>query len=131
MKTQIAVCFVSREGRYLLLHRSPTDSSNPNRWGLAGGHVEVGETPIQGAIRELHEETALKTKPKFMELLQVIPLHDKDLYLYHVTRSKGDVKLLDGEHHEFVWCPPEAVGWYDCLPYMQETIEQLSKKEVQ
>lgn len=46
---------VIREGRVLLIRRTDT-----NRWALLGGIAEVGETPTQGAERELFEETGLR-----------------------------------------------------------------------
>ena len=33
------------------------------KWGLPGGFIELGETPDEGAIRELNEETNLSGKP--------------------------------------------------------------------
>jgi len=33
------------------------------QWGLPGGFIELGETPSEGAIRELKEETNLDGKP--------------------------------------------------------------------
>ena len=34
-------------------------------WGLPGGFIELGETPDEGAIRELKEETNLSGQLKF------------------------------------------------------------------
>ncbi|MFC4638144.1 NUDIX hydrolase N-terminal domain-containing protein [Deinococcus hohokamensis] len=45
---------VVRDDRILLIRRSDS-----GLWGLPGGMAEVGETPAQGAARELFEETGL------------------------------------------------------------------------
>ena len=46
-------------GRVLLLQRSFADQEDPARgkWEAPGGHIEDGETPWQGAMREWCEET--------------------------------------------------------------------------
>ena len=36
---------------------------HPNVWGLPGGTVEPGETPAEGAVRELWEKAALRPSP--------------------------------------------------------------------
>ena len=46
-------------GRVLMLQRSIGDDKDPaaGKWEFPGGHLEPGETPVQGAIREWQEET--------------------------------------------------------------------------
>lgn len=50
------VICVSPRGRILLLHRSPEEKNFAGHWGWPGGGVDAGETPEEGARRELHEE---------------------------------------------------------------------------
>lgn len=48
---------VPRDGRLLLVQRAK--ESEPRRWGLPGGLVELGESPSAAALRELAEETGI------------------------------------------------------------------------
>ena len=43
---------VDAEGRCLMIHRN-------ERWDLPKGHIEAGETPAEGAVREIEEETGV------------------------------------------------------------------------
>lgn len=48
-------------GRLLMLHK-PTDHKNPefrDKWTVPGGHIDLGETELAGAEREMVEETGL------------------------------------------------------------------------
>lgn len=49
-------------GRVLLLQRGFTDTTDPARgcWEFPGGHLEPGETPLDGALREWCEEIGLE-----------------------------------------------------------------------
>ncbi|WP_194916564.1 NUDIX domain-containing protein [Catenulispora rubra] len=49
------VLFFDAEGRILLVR----PSYKPG-WELPGGYVEIGETPVQGAVREVQEELGIK-----------------------------------------------------------------------
>ena len=49
------------ENKLLLVKRAVEPAKG--QWGLPGGFIELGETPHEGAIRELKEETNLKGKP--------------------------------------------------------------------
>ena len=53
------VLLVDPSGAVLLQHRDGKASASPNQWSLPGGHLEPGETPEEGARRELLEETGL------------------------------------------------------------------------
>ncbi|MBR9971698.1 NUDIX domain-containing protein [Magnetospirillum sp. J10] len=48
---------VTRDTRLALVQRSKEEP--PRRWGLPGGLIELGESPTQAALRELHEETGI------------------------------------------------------------------------
>ena len=56
-----AIAVVVRKGRMLLVQRK----KNPNAgtWGFPGGHVQLGETAMQAAVRELAEETSVVATP--------------------------------------------------------------------
>jgi 8-oxo-dGTP pyrophosphatase MutT (NUDIX family) len=49
------------ENKLLLVKRAVEPAKGC--WGLPGGFIELGETPNEGAIRELKEETNLDGKP--------------------------------------------------------------------
>lgn len=53
-------------GMYVVIDEDPDNDASALT--LPGGHVEAGETPVQGAIREVLEETGLKVtkEPTFL-----------------------------------------------------------------
>lgn len=65
MEKQIRVgigVLILREGRILLGHRVGRDTGGiyePGSWCLPGGKQEYGETVLEGAAREVEEETSL------------------------------------------------------------------------
>src|SRR5687767_11396453 len=59
-RTFAGVVLVDREGRILLQERDEHAPIDPERWGLAGGHVEAGEDFEPAAYRELEEETGVR-----------------------------------------------------------------------
>jgi len=53
------VGLVDARGWVLLQERDEHARLEPDRWGLVGGAIEAGESPLEGAVRELAEETGL------------------------------------------------------------------------
>lgn len=55
------VLLLDRAGRVLLFHgRDPADAGQGSWWFTPGGGLDPGESPAQGAARELAEETGLQ-----------------------------------------------------------------------
>ncbi len=59
-----AVCFLDDDGALLTVRKRGTD-----RFMLVGGKLEPGETPVQAAVREAHEEVGLRVRPE-----ELVPL---------------------------------------------------------
>lgn len=57
------VILVDPRGWILLQERDEHPRIDPDCWGLSGGHLEPGETPAEGALRELEEETGVRLDP--------------------------------------------------------------------
>ncbi|SEQ11925.1 Broad specificity phosphatase PhoE [Treponema bryantii] len=108
------------DGTYLLMKRSP-NKNWPGMWeATAGGSALKGETDVEGALRELREETGvIADKLEFLS---------KDLgkYCWHVRFlcitdcDKNSVQLQEGETCDYKWLPAseilamsdkELLGW--------------------
>jgi len=56
-----ALAVVCHQDRVILVQRRNPPSAG--MWGFPGGHVELGETAMQAAARELAEETGVTARP--------------------------------------------------------------------
>lgn len=45
----------------LLLHRPSTMRAHPGQIAFPGGRIDAGETPVEAALREAHEELGIRT----------------------------------------------------------------------
>ena len=63
MTSFASVVLVDRRGWILLQERDEFPVIDPEKWGLVGGHLEPGEDPRPGAVRELAEETGVVLEP--------------------------------------------------------------------
>lgn len=55
----------------VLLHRRKRVSLGSGYWGSGGGHLELGESLMDGAIRELHEESGNQLQVENVRFLGV------------------------------------------------------------
>lgn len=95
-----------RDGDFLLTLRDSRKEMYPGCWeASAGGSVLAGETPKEGARREMLEETGLKA-----ERLELIGTTVKpetrsivNAYLGIVSCDKASVRLQTGETVDYQW----------------------------
>ena len=57
------VVLIDEEGRIFLIRGHDTEDPNHSWWFTVGGGIDPGEDPVDGAARELYEETGLAVDP--------------------------------------------------------------------
>ena len=58
MQNLSTLCYIERDGEYLMLHRTKKERDvNKDKWIGVGGHFETDESPDECLIREVKEET--------------------------------------------------------------------------
>ncbi len=81
MKTS-GTCVILTKGDKIL---GVTRKHNHNDWGLPGGKIDPGETPLQAIIRETKEETGLDISN--IELVDERLFKDRMVYLFKADWS--------------------------------------------
>ncbi len=62
MKPYFTVCaLLENDGRFLFVQEN--NGRDRGKWGLPGGHVELGETIIDAVRREVYEEVGIDSEP--------------------------------------------------------------------
>ena len=84
------------EGQILILKQAV---SNERAWSLPGGRVEKGETLEDSMVREMEEETGVKTK--IVKLLYLCEKPEVDPPVLHITfllkKVSGEIRLPSNE----------------------------------
>ena len=58
MNRQSTLCYIEKDGKYLMLHRVVKKNDvNKDKWIGVGGHFEAEESPEECLLREVYEET--------------------------------------------------------------------------
>jgi 8-oxo-dGTP pyrophosphatase MutT (NUDIX family) len=96
----------NRNSEILLLKRSTASRYGPGLWGFPAGHIEVGESPLECAERELIEEIGADISVEPVK--QLDPVRDEisgkiyEFYLFHLRWLDGKIKL-NHEHTDYAW----------------------------
>jgi 8-oxo-dGTP pyrophosphatase MutT (NUDIX family) len=99
-----------RDGRVLVVHRSPERRWYPDCWDLVGGHIESGESPDQAVIRECREEIGVRVlDPRPIPMAFTDP--GIDLHAFVVEHWEGEpVNAAPDEHDQLRWFGPDELS---------------------
>ncbi len=102
-----AVLLVDSASRFLLQHRTDDAPFLPGQWSFFGGHIEPGETPLEGAVREALEELEYSLKaPRF--------LFKRD---YVLENRRGTIhafcEKFEGTDADLCLHEGQGMGWFD------------------
>lgn len=93
----------------LLQKRSLTKPNKPGWFHIsAGGHINVGETPVQAAVRETQEEMGLAINAEKLHFVQTVRIIEKDprdivnVFLYQLNGNEI-FTFIDGEADSYEW----------------------------
>jgi ADP-ribose pyrophosphatase YjhB (NUDIX family) len=106
--SQKAIIF-NEEGKFLILRRTNTAPSNPNKWDLPGGDLDFGEDAVKGISREIKEETGLEIeniKPFDVES-HINKKNEFWVTVAYAAKTKSDKVKLSFEHNDFKWIDNE------------------------
>lgn len=93
----------------MLQKRSLTKPNRPGWYHIsAGGHINVGETPVVAATREVAEEMGYDVDPEklyFVQAVRIMGREPRDFVHVFLYRLKGDEEFtyVDGEVDSYEW----------------------------
>ena len=134
---QTTLCYIERDGCWLLLHRVKKENDlNRDKWIGIGGGIEENESPEEGLLREVREETGLTlTSWRYCGLITFVSdrWEGEYMHLFHATGFTGELRDCDEGCLE--WVPisrvaelPQWEGDAIFLRMMQQKVPFFSLK---
>ncbi len=126
-----AIAVVQHEGRFLLVKRKK--EPNADTWGFPGGHVELGETALEAAARELAEETGVIGRAaRYLTNVDVITRDAQGAILFHYllavvvcTYESGSPQAAD-DVSDAGWFTIEEAATLDQSPNVQTVFDLMN-----
>ena len=119
-----------KNGQVLLIKRGKPPGKG--LWSLPGGKIEIGETAVDAAQRELFEETQIRAK--LLHAMGPFEIKQGDAILYSITCFAGlyvsGEALASSDAAELAWIYPQDINGFELAPNIAQAIadaQQLLK----
>ncbi len=105
------LCYLEREGQYLMLHRvSKAHDVNKDKWIGVGGKFEKDETPEECLMREVMEETGLTLlNYRFRGVLTFLYNEDEPEYIFLYTSDRFEGTLKECDEGVLEWVDKDRI----------------------
>src|SRR3989338_6931661 len=119
LKTNFIVTgVVSCKNKILLLKRSPTAKTYPNKWSFCSGYPKEFESAEEAVLREIFEETGLRCRIK--KTGEPVIVFDKKInrrwiIAVYLCETKSEKVKISDENVDFAWVKIEEIKNYDLV----------------
>ncbi|MBI4373227.1 MAG: 8-oxo-dGTP diphosphatase [Candidatus Omnitrophica bacterium] len=107
------LCYVKKDGRTLMMHRNKRAGDiHDGKWNGLGGKLDFGETPEEGVIREVKEESGLVIKNPSLRGILTFPAFkdEEDWYVYvFVAHEYSGEFAVESREGELKWIEDEKL----------------------
>jgi len=106
---ETTLCYIERDSRYLMLHRTKKENDiNHDKWLGIGGGIEPGETPEQCLLREAREETGLTlTAYRYRGVIDFVSDRWEDEVMHLFTADGFCGEIISCDEGELEWIEKE------------------------
>lgn len=135
----VSACYCRWQDKLLFLKRA-VGISQENTWTVPAGKLEMNESPVAAAIRELHEETGLVCSENNLSFIKTIhiraPITDYTFHMFFYNLLHLPTICLNAsEHQDFAWLTLNAIkdypiisGELEVLQYYEHYIAKQTKE---
>lgn len=128
-----AVYLFLRKGDEILLMRRQGSGYYDGWYSVPAGHVEAGELPLEGLVREIVEELGIVIDPKDIKLVHTMyrTKHDEtgdrvDLFFLS-TKWSGEIRIMEPDKCDNIeWFPISALP-ENMMHHVREVIQNIEK----
>ena len=107
---ETTLCYIELDNKYLMINKNKRkEDLNKGKWMGLGGHIEIGESPLECVVREVKEESGLNIiDPKLRAKLHFInDEYEELMYLYTSCSFSGE--LIECNEGTLEWINKEDV----------------------
>lgn len=83
----VGVVILNEVNEILLQRRSSNKRVNPNKWGICGGKVDFGETPLEAGVRETLEEIGVLLKKEELTFFSMDVIGKLHFTVYYTRKN--------------------------------------------
>ncbi len=111
MRNLTTLCYLEKDGKYLMLHRIVKKNDvNKDKWIGIGGHFEYGESPEECLLREALEETGLTlTSYQFRGIITFLCDDYEPEYMCLYTADGFEGEMIPCDEGTLEWIPKEEI----------------------